>query len=208
MKEREVSDLLTHYFAGRGLSAIGKFNVFDHVDDDADERSFIIDLAFEPMATKGNRSNEQVLSDTERFEEAAAQILDAVRSMEDVCIFPTREDQSRGWQMEANRNPMVGLAVEIENAPSKYFLGSLMACAITGRWGLLVVPDSAETEHWVNTVRRMIHKGSTSPIPSNIMICSWPNLRAHIRELQPEVDDPKNHPNLPARRRTGGDSRR
>jgi hypothetical protein len=171
MKELTVSNCLADYFNKQGLHPIGKFNAFDHVDD-VEERTFIVDLAIGPIATKGNRTEEQIDSDTTKFRESSGQIDQAVEDLMGACIFPLQSDHNRGWRKKA---------IEIENSKSKYFLGSLLAAAIAGRWGIFVVPDSTQSKYWINTVRRMIHKGNTSPIPSNIVIFLWPRIRAHIR---------------------------
>jgi hypothetical protein len=153
--------------------------VFDHLDD-ADERTFIVDLAFGPLASKGNRSHEVVCSDIESFRQHASDLDSALIDLLGVCEFPASDDFDKGWCKQANPNPMTGLAIEVENAKSKYFLGSLLAASCTGRWGLLVVPDTPETSRWIMTVRRMIHKGSHSPIPSNIVIFKWNRLEEYI----------------------------
>jgi hypothetical protein len=157
------------------LNPIGKLNVFNHLDD-AEERSFIVDLAIGPIASKGNRSHEDACSDICRFREHEVDLDSALNDLLGVCEFPATIDFANGWRKQANPNPMVGLAIEVENAKSKYFLGSLLAASCTGRWGLMVVPDTPETTRWIMTVRRMIYKGSQSPIPSNIVIFKWSRL--------------------------------
>ncbi|MCP9849217.1 hypothetical protein [Cyanobium sp. Morenito 9A2] len=153
--------------------------MFDHLDD-AEERTFIVDLTIEPIASKGNRSHEVACSDICRFRQHESDLDSALNDLLGVCEFPATVDFDKGWRKEANPNPMVGLAIEVENAKSKYFLGSLLAASCTGRWGLLVVPDTPETSRWIMTVRRMIHKGSRSPIPSNIVIFKWNRLEEYI----------------------------
>lgn len=180
MNESEVLSAIERHLISRGLRPVRKLNLFDHADD-IEERTFITDLATHPIATKGQRTYEQIGVDSSRFSECV-DLLDRVASeIEELCIFPSSEDCQRDWIRSANPNPMAGFAFEIENADSKYFLGSLLAAAIAGRWGILVVPDTTQTDFWVNTVRRMIHKGDRSPIPSNILIVKWPDLDRHIR---------------------------
>jgi hypothetical protein len=179
LNERAITSQLRRYFLSKGLSPIGKLNVFDHLDD-ADERTFIVDFAFGPIASKGNRTHEVVCSDIDRFREHESVLDSALNDLLVVCEFPANVDIAKGWSKQANPDPMVGLAIEVENAKSKYFLGSLLAASCTGRWGLLVVPDTPETSRWIMTVRRMIHKGSRSPIPSNIVIFKWNRLEEYI----------------------------
>lgn len=167
--ERTVSRLLRPFFISRGLAPLGKINVFNHADDVA-ERTFIIDFAVGPEATKGNRTAKQKNDDLARFEEFGNLLDQVVDELLSVCEFPSEGDFGKGWSKAPNPNPMTGLAIEIENAKSKYFLGSLLAASIAGRWGLLIVPNNPITDSWINTVRRMIHKGNSSPIPSNIII--------------------------------------
>ena len=168
------------HLSSRGLQPVKKLNLFDHADD-IGERTFITDLATHPIATKGLRRPEQINADLSRFSECA-EILDRfAEEIKDICAFPANIDYQQGWNRVPNPNPMAGLAFEIENAKSKYFLGSLLAAAIAGRWGILVVPDTTQTNMWVNTVRRMVCKGLTSPIPSNILIVKWTELNRHIR---------------------------
>lgn len=186
MNESVVLRSIERYLTSHRLQPVRKLNLFDHADDNA-ERTFITDLATNPIATKGLRTYEQVRSDSARFGEYADLLDRVAHEIEDHCIFPLNEDFQRGWIRRANPNPMAGLAFEIENAKSKYFLGSLLAAAIAGRWGILVVPDSTQTNYWVNTVRRMIHKGDTSPIPSNIIIVKWPDLDRQIRSNGEQV---------------------
>jgi hypothetical protein len=179
LSEPAITSRLRQHFLSKGLSPTGKLNVFDHIDD-AEERSFIVDYTFGPIASKGNRSPEIANSDIRRFNQCASVLDRAVNDLLDICEFPATLDFDNGWHKQANPNPMVGLAIEVENAKSKYFLGSLLAASCTGRWGLLVVPDTPETTRWIMTVRRMIHKGSQSPIPSNIVIFKWNRLEARI----------------------------
>jgi hypothetical protein len=179
LNERAITNQLGRHFASKELTPNGKLNVFDHVDD-AEERTFIVDFTVGPTASKGNRSYEVACSDNDKFREYESRLDNAFNDLLAVCEFPTTDDFGKGWLSQPNPNPMVGLAVEVENAKSKYFLGSLLAASCTGRWGLLVVPDSKETSRWIMTVRRMIHKGSQSPIPANIAIFKWNRLEEYI----------------------------
>ena len=189
MDERTVSSELKRYFHSRGLDSIGKFDVFNHLDD-SDERTFIIDFAVGPKATKGRRTSDQEHIDLTRFQEAGTRIDPVVKGLMHICEFPSAEDTiGRRWKELANPNPMVGLAVEIQNAKTKYFLGSLLAASAVGRWGLLIVPDSLEMDRWIQTIPRIIHKGSLSPIPSNIVIVKWPQLEIHIGQAATEYMD-------------------
>lgn len=181
MNERAVASQLKRYFISQGLDPIGKYNVFDHPDD-ADERTFIIDFAVGPRATKGRRILIAQEEDWTRFQEEGTRIDRVVDDLMHVCAFPSQDDCDSGWRRGQNPNPIVGLAVEIENARTKYFLGSLLAASIAGRWGLLIAPDCLETDRWIQTVRRMIYKGSHRPIPSNILIFKWSRLEKHIRQ--------------------------
>jgi len=181
LNERVISSALDRYFRSRGLAPIGKFDVFDHIDD-SNERTFVIDFAIGPTATKGRRTPAVESDDLSRFRQEGPPIDRVVDDLLQTCDFPSDEDCQHGWRRQENPNPMVGLAVEIENAKSKYFLGSLLAASCTGRWGLLIAPDSAETNHWIHTVRRMVYKGSSSPIPSNIIIFKWNRLETHISQ--------------------------
>ena len=180
MNEGKVIRALQRYLHGHGLITVKKLNLFDHAHDAA-ERTFITDLAAHPLATKGPRTHLQEQDDARRFDNSRALLDHIARELADICIFPSETDRQSGWCRSENPNPMAGLAFEIENAKSKYFLGSLLAASIAGRWGILIVPDTTHTRLWVNTVRRMIHKGGTSPIPSNTIIVKWPDLDDHIR---------------------------
>lgn len=139
LSEPTITSRLSRHFLSKGLSPTGKLNVFNHVDD-AEERSFIVDFTFGPIASKGIRSSETVNSDISMFNRCASVLDRAVNGLLDVCEFPATVDIQNGWRKQANPNPMVGLAIEVENAKSKYFLGSLLAASCIGRWGLLVVP--------------------------------------------------------------------
>jgi hypothetical protein len=179
MIEDEVSALLQEYFRGKNLKVLGKYNAFNHGDDEL-ERSLIIDLAIGPVGTKGVRTEEQQEADQKLFRKHAPAIDSVVEELRGISIFPKDQKSIRGWTWKANPNPLVGIAIEIENNLSKYFLGSLLAAAITGRWGIVIIQDIREEERWVNTIQRMMHKGSHSPIPSNIILLSWTSLHQRI----------------------------
>lgn len=186
LDERAITSRLRRHFLSKGLSPAGKLNVFDHVDD-TEERTFIVDFTVGPISSKGNRSHEVVCSDNNRFRQHESNLDSTLNNLLGVCEFPTTVDFDKGWRLQANPNPMVGLAIEVENAKSKYFLGSLLAASCTGRWGLLVVPDTPETSRWIMTVRRMIHKGNQSPIPTNIVIFKWNRLEESI-DVEENID--------------------
>lgn len=187
MIQKVVSDCLARYFTSHGLKPIQQFNVFNH-SDDADERSFIIDLAIGPVATKGNRSFLQASDDRTKFENCRDQIDLAIEGLKVACLFPIQSDFNSGWHSAPNPDPVVGVALEIENnMSSKYFLGSLLAASIAGHWGVLIVQESIETKRWIKTIRRMIHKGTNSPIPSNLAIYSWTKIEGHINSIQPDT---------------------
>lgn len=181
MIENEVSTLLQQYLRSKGLEVLGRYNAFNHDDDDL-ERSLVIDLAIGPEGTKGLRTADQEVADKNRFLEQASMIDSAIEELRKISIFPKNQKKIKCWSWEPNPNPLVGIAIEIENNLSKYFLGSLLAAAITGRWGIVVIQDIREEDRWVNTIQRMMHKGSNSPIPSNIIILSWTSLHQKITE--------------------------
>jgi hypothetical protein len=180
LNEREVSELLKSYFRSKGLEILGKFNAFDHPDDDTDERSFEIDLAIGPRGTKGDRTEQQRSDDQNLFEAHSAQIDSVVADLNSISLFPGSRTSIRSWSKQANPNPLVGIAIEIENDLSKYFLGSLLAAAITGRWGMVIIPERPDASRWISTLDRMMHKGAQSPIPSNIAIFSWSTLMERL----------------------------
>lgn len=182
LDETEVSRCLSEYFRTRGLNPLGKQSSFTH-HDDSKERSFQIDLAIEPTCTLGNRSPVQVSADTLAFDEAAVLIDPEVDRLLSLSVFPKDQRSINSWNWRANPNPVYGLAIEIENnTSSKYFLGSMLAAAIAGRWGILVVPDSPEISRWIETLNRMMHKGAQSPIPSNVSVFTWPSLQEYLNQ--------------------------
>ncbi len=180
MKERTVTNFLKIELQRRGLICHGKLDIFNHETDDLHERSFKIDLTFGPIGTKGNRTEEQAQLDRNMFNQYADILKSVVDELIPCCVFPDRNDREYGFRSEPNQNSVVGIAVEVENAKSKYFLGSLLAASIAGRWGFLIVPDTIETDRWIETLRRMRYKCSHDPIPSNIYIFKWPQLQEHL----------------------------
>jgi hypothetical protein len=187
MIEKEVSTLLQHYFKSKGLEVLGKYDAFNHDDDDL-ERSLVIDLAIGPKGIKGVRSTHQEEADQNLFLDQAPTIDRAIEELREISIFPKDQKIINRWTWEANPNPLVGIAIEIENNLSKYFLGSLLAAAITGRWGIVIIHNTREEDRWVNTIQRMMHKGPNSPIPSNTMILSWTSLYQQITASQQEEE--------------------
>lgn len=179
MIEKEVAFELSNYFQNQGLEVIGKLDIFDHLHD-ADERSFVIDLAIGPLATKGNRSHNQLVNDQSVFHEKSKILDDVVRELINFSLFPKDSQNYMSWERKANPNPVVGIAIEIENCMTKYFLGSLLASAVAGRWGMVIIPDCIEGPRWINTMRRMLHKGQQSPIPSNVAVFTWTDLKQKL----------------------------
>ncbi len=179
MEEEEVSCIVEAYFVSKGLKGIGKFNAFNHEDDEA-ERSLIIDLAIGPQATRGLRTEQQAFVDKKLFSESAGIIDPVIGDLRGLSLFPGDQTSFKSWSWEPNLNPLVGIAIEIENNLSKYFLGSLLAAAVTGRWGIVIIQDTKEEKRWMSTIQRMMHKGAKSPIPSNTMVISWSTLQQKI----------------------------
>lgn len=174
-----VARCLSEWFISQQLSPLGKMRPFGH-HDDVGERSFAIDLAVGPVGTPGNRSQQQIENDKLLFRSASEKIDPVIEQLTNISLFPGI-NLIPGHNIAPNHNPVYGIAVEIENNLSKYLLGSLLAAAITGRWGLLVLPNSAKVPKWIQTIKRMIHKGEASPIPSNILIFAWPELNAYLQ---------------------------
>ena len=123
LDEKAISATLSDYFSRQGLTPVGKFKVFNH-SDDASERTFIVDFAVGPVATKGIRSCAVQIEDRQRFSEVEEEIDRIINSLLVACEFPSEADEIQGWQKRFNPNPMVGISVEVENAKSKYFLAS------------------------------------------------------------------------------------
>lgn len=183
LDEQNVVSSLSNYFRKRGLNPLGKVSPFSHIDDSF-ERTFEIDLAIGPTASPGIRTQEQVSQDKSTFIAAATNIDRIVDELRQHSIFPKDQCSIESWRWEANPNPVFGLAIEIENNFSKYLLGSLLASAICGRWGFLILPESPEVPRWIETLKRMMHKGAQSPIPSNVAIFLWPSLRDHLNRSE------------------------
>jgi hypothetical protein len=121
----------------------------------------------------------------QRLFSAHSKDIDAVvEELREISLFPNCQTRNGSWSWEANPNPLVGIAIEIENSLSKYFLGSLLAAAITGRWGIVIIHNARDEQRWVSTLNRMMHKGVTSPIPSNTIIVSWPTLCQRVTATQ------------------------
>lgn len=180
LDEYDVSNRLRSFFSARELQIVGKTSLFNSGDDNA-ERSFEIDFAIGPKATAGNRSALDESKDEQIFALASTSIDPVINELRNVSLFPKDQDSIMSWRWEPNPNPFFGLAVEIENNLSKYLLGSLLAAAIAGRWGILILPDAPNVPRWIETVHRMLHKGAQSPIPSNVAIFSWPTLKQKLR---------------------------
>ena len=179
LNELDVSKRLIEYFTSVGLTSLGKMDAFDHADD-ISERSFEIDLAIGPCGTKGNRTDQEIAKDLALFEKHSEKIDSVIRDLNEVSLFPQKHDSIKNWVRQPNPNPVFGIAIEIENNLSKYFLGSLLAAAIAGRWGILIIPEKLDAFRWIETLHRMMHKGAQSPIPSNVSIFSWPALKNKI----------------------------
>jgi len=125
MIENDVSALLQQYLRSKGLEILGKYNAFNHDDDDL-ERSLVIDLAIGPEGTKGLRTENQQVADRNRFQEQASTIDSAIEELREISIFPKDQKTIKSWTWKSNPNPLVGIAIEIENNLSKYFLGAYL----------------------------------------------------------------------------------
>ena len=180
LDERRVARILGDFFRSKGFDSSKRLNLFNHAVDDVLERTLITDLAIHPIARKGIRTLAQIRHDQDIFQAAGNRIDQFISDLRTICVFPSINEP--GWNEDFNPNPMAGVAIEIENAKSKYFLGSLLAPSVAGRWGLLIVPDSRFTDFWINTVRRMVAKGGKSPIPPNVIIIKWPALESYINQ--------------------------
>jgi len=132
---------------------------------------------------KGFRVNQIREQDRAKFNEWPEKFDGIVSSLKPYSLFPRDKDcVGVCWEFKHNTNPMVGIAIEIENTLSKYFLGSLVAAAMAGRWGIVVVPSCNEANKWVEVADRMMSKGyeGRSPIPSNILVFDWQTLSEQI----------------------------
>ena len=182
----QVKLTLKDYFDNEGISSVNEYKVFDHGEDDVDERDFRIDFVTRPFATKGDRDRDNWCRDRARFNDSSEKLDYIVRSLKPYSLFPgTKDKVGECWEFKCNTNPMVGIAIEIENTLSKYFLGSLVAAAMAGRWGIVIVESCAKADKWIEAVGRMVNKGyeGRSPIPSNVLVFDWPSLRGQISEF-------------------------
>jgi len=182
-----VRQKLKEYFDSQGTPNDKEYSLFNHKIDDKDERDFRIDFVTAPYARKGYRVDRIREQDRTKFNDWSEKLDGMVRDLKPYSLFP-REENCVGvcWELKHNTNPMVGIAIEIENAFSKYFLGSLVAAAMAGRWGIVVVPSGNEADKWVEVVNRMISKGyeGTSPIPSNILVFDWQTLSEKLTAIR------------------------
>ncbi len=179
----EVKQKLKEYFDSQDAPNQNEYNLFNHKIDDKNERDFRIDFVTAPYAKKGYRINQLREQDRTKFNEWSEKLDGIVRSLKPYSLFPRDKDcVGECWEFKHNTNPMVGIAIEIENTLSKYFLGSLVAAAMAGRWGIVVVPSSNEAKKWIEVVDRMISKGyeGRSPIPSNVLVFDWQTLSEQI----------------------------
>jgi hypothetical protein len=183
MNPADVKNKLGNYLRKKDLEVDFEYDVFSHAVDDQSERSFKIDIATNPFAKKGSRTELEAINDKHQFNVFAAR-LDTIitNELNIISMFPNCTDFAANWRLSHNPNPMSGLAIEIENTLSKYFLGSLLAAAIAGRWGIVVVENESLAGKWTETMRRMRHKGSVCPIPSNVLVIGWYKLSHHIAE--------------------------
>jgi hypothetical protein len=179
----QVKQRLKEYFDTEETPSKNEYNVFDHKTDDKNERDFRIDFVTAPFATKGCRDDQIRLQDESSFNEYSEKLDGIVHRLKPYSLFPGKRDSvGECWKFNHNTNPMVGIAVEIENTLSKYFLGSLVAAAMAGRWGIVVVPGCNKADRWVEVVNRMMSKGyeGRSPIPSNVLVFDWQALSEQI----------------------------
>lgn len=183
MDPETVKSDLKSYFESRGLEILSEeYSVFNHPIDDVHERSFIIDLAIGPEGTKGIRTDEQIKNDKERFESSIETIDDVINGLRNISVFPGNPSREESFVPKANSNPVVGIAVEIENnVESKYFLGSFMAAAVSGRWGIMIVKDDVVVDRWVETLIRIIRKGTNVAVPGNGIIIKHSRLLEKIK---------------------------
>jgi hypothetical protein len=179
LEAAQVKQKLKEYFDSQDTHNNNEYNLFDHTTDDINERDFRIDFVTEPYAQKGFRDGYMDLLDKEKFNQQSEKLDGIVRLLKPYSLFP-RDINSVGrcWEFHHNTNPMVGIAIEIENTLSKYFLGSLVAAAMAGRWGIVIVPRGKQANKWVEVVKRMMSKGyeGRSPIPSNVLVFDWQTL--------------------------------
>jgi hypothetical protein len=183
LEAAQIKQKLKEYFDSEGTPSENEYNLFDHAKDDINERDFRIDFVTAPYATKGYRSALARQQDQDKFNQSSEKLDGIVSRLKPHSLFP-KEQTSVGecWEFKHNMNPMVGIAIEIENTLSKYFLGSLVAAAMAGRWGIVVVPRCNKADKWVEVVDRMVSKGyqGRSPIPSNVLVFDWQTLSEQI----------------------------
>lgn len=182
----QVKQKLKEYFDSQDTPNDNEYNLFNHKTDDKNERDFKIDFVTAPYAKKGYRLDPAVDQDRTKFNKWSEKLDGIVHSLKPYSLFP-RDKNSVGqcWEFHHNTNPMVGIAIEIENTLSKYFLGSLVAAAMAGRWGIVVVPRCDKADKWVEVVDRMMSKGyeGRSPIPSNVLVFDWQTLNEQITAI-------------------------
>jgi hypothetical protein len=182
LEHKDIKMQLKSYFDSMSISNQSEYRLFNHADDGG-EKSFTIDFVTHPYAEKGEREGAAILRDISSFQSFRNQIDRSIDQLRELSLFPGREEIP-GWQPMANTNPMVGIAIEIENnLTSKYFLGSLLAAAVAGAWGIVIVQNGYNSARWVQTLKRMIHKGHQSPIPSNILVLDWQVFDQHINTV-------------------------
>jgi hypothetical protein len=179
----EVKQKLKEYFDFQDAPNQNEYNLFNHKIDDKNERDFRIDFVTAPYAKKGYRISQLREQDRTKFDGWSEKLDGIVRRLKPYSLFPREKDcVGECWEFKHNTNPMVGIAIEIENTLSKYFLGSLVVAAMAGRWGIVVVPSCNEAKKWIEVVDRMMSKGyeGRSPIPSNILVFDWQALSEQI----------------------------
>ena len=189
----QVKQKLKEYFDSQDTPNQNEYDIFNHKTDDKNERNFKIDFVTAPYAEKGFRVNRIKEHDRTKFNEWTEKLDDIVLSLKPYSLFP-REKNCVGecWEFKHNTNPMVGIAIEIDNTLSKYFFGSLVAAAMAGRWGIVVVPSCNEANKWVEVVNRMMSKGyeGRSPIPSNILVFDRQTLSEQIIATREQMSYP------------------
>ena len=183
LEAAQIKQKLKEYFDSKETPNRSEYSLFDHTTDDIKERDFKIDFVTAPYATKGYRDGYMGRLDQIEFNKWSKKLDSIVCHLKPYSLFPKEKDSvGRCWKFKHNMNPMVGIAIEIENTLSKYFLGSLVAAAMAGRWGIVVVPRGNEADRWVEVVDRMMGKGykDRSPIPSNVLVFDWQTLNEQI----------------------------
>jgi hypothetical protein len=149
MDEKTVANLFIEFLKPLGLEHKRQYNAFNHPVHDAHERSFKIDLAFGPFATKGNRTSAQKPEDERTIGSKSQDIDDMIDTIRRKALLARMNSPLDGERFEryCNPNPMASLAIEVENnTKSKYFPGSLLAASIVGRWGILLIPSNHDTQ--------------------------------------------------------------